>query len=216
VPAPSKDELLVRVDVLIAKFTSLRVVERSRVPDRFDAAPFAEWRTQSLAFLKGLLAPGHAYVEAFEREVKPPGYPTESAAGLGILRAVREDIESGYLSDLRQLVSAEVFGDFLDIADHLNAEGYYHAAASLAGAVLEDSLRRALRARGQLANGNLQSFSQVGFDAGMWSPIVHKQLKFWIDVRDKADHAEWDQVDPASVTSMIRDLPGFLSTALGL
>jgi hypothetical protein len=35
-----------------------------------------------------------------------------------------------------------VFSDFLDMAGHLLEGGYYHAAASLIGAVVEDGLRR--------------------------------------------------------------------------
>jgi hypothetical protein len=48
------------------------------------------------------------------------------------------------------LVSAEVFNDFLDMSAHLLDNGYYQAAGSLVGAVLEDSLRRVAVARSML------------------------------------------------------------------
>lgn len=40
------------------------------------------------------------------------------------------------------LIEAEVFSDFLEMAQHLLDSGYKDPAASLAGAVLEDGLRR--------------------------------------------------------------------------
>ena len=61
---------------------------------------------------------------------------------LGVLQAAQKDYEGGYLFDLRTLVAAELLGDFIDQADVLVAEGYQVPAASLAGAVLEDTLRK--------------------------------------------------------------------------
>ena len=40
-------------------------------------------------------------------------------AGIGILKALKEDLELGFLTRIKDLVLAEVFTDFLDIASHL-------------------------------------------------------------------------------------------------
>jgi hypothetical protein len=57
---------------------------------------FTGWRTQALACLTSILGPGHVYVEDFkDRIVK--GYSGAASAGIGILKAAREDIASGYL-----------------------------------------------------------------------------------------------------------------------
>ena len=52
------------------------------------------------------------------------------------------------LVNFRSLVQAEVFADFLDMAEHLLGETYKDAAAVLLGAVLEDSLRKIAGAKG--------------------------------------------------------------------
>jgi len=63
--------------------------------------------------------------------------------GLGILRSIREDAANGQLlTNIAGLISAEVFNDFLEMAEHLLDAGYVPPAASLIGAVLEDGLRR--------------------------------------------------------------------------
>lgn len=59
-----------------------------------------------------------------------------------VLQAASKDYESGLLFDVRSLVAAELFVDFLDQAKHLLENGFHVPAASLAGAVLEDGLRR--------------------------------------------------------------------------
>jgi hypothetical protein len=49
----------------------------------------------------------------------------------GLLKAVKSDLESGMLANFKSLAQAEVFADFLDMAEHLLGEGYKDAAAVL-------------------------------------------------------------------------------------
>jgi hypothetical protein len=188
--------------------------------DRQQPGPFTEWRTQALAFLASALPAGHVYIEQFAQVTTPSGpndpLQAELHAGVGVLRAVQEDIAQGYLAHVRQVVSGEIFTDFLDMAEHLSHQGYHHAAASIAGAVLEDALRRTLQSRGGKATGNLESMNQLAMDGGLYAPLVFKQVKVWIDLRNSADHGKWDEVEAERVASMIRDLPAFLSRDLGL
>ena len=102
----------------------------------------ANWRSQSFAFLTDLLGAEHVYTNSFETTTEKSGYTGSTRAGIGILQAVLEDIEQGFLDTIRQLITAEVFTDLLDQAAHLLESGYKAPAAALAGAVLEDGLRR--------------------------------------------------------------------------
>ena len=58
------------------------------------------------------------------------------------VQAARRDYDDGMLFDLRAMVAAEVLGGFIEQAQALLVQGYYAPAASLAGAVLEDTLRK--------------------------------------------------------------------------
>lgn len=60
---------------------------------------------------------------------------------LGVLKAAKEDLVHGHLFNVRRLVAAEVFDEFLAQAEYLSQAGYYAPAAVIAGAVLEDGLR---------------------------------------------------------------------------
>lgn len=61
---------------------------------------------------------------------------------IGVFWAARKDFEHGLLTDLKALVEAEVLDDFMEQAERLASAGYYAAAASLGGAILEDTLRK--------------------------------------------------------------------------
>lgn len=184
-------------------------------PRRFEPQRFAEWRSQALNLLRSALPEGHTYVLEFEeRVVKTEEEHVKS--GVGILTALREDLDRGYLAGLRQLIASEVFTDFLEIADHLLEAGYFHAAASVCGAVLEDALRRELVSRGFKPGRNLESLNQTCLDNSLYSPLAFKQVKVWIDVRNAADHGEFEKVDRHLVESMLRDLPAFFRRDLGL
>jgi hypothetical protein len=60
----------------------------------------------------------------------------------GILKALRADYAAGYLQRVEQLVQADLFADFLEMAEHLLDQGYKDPSAVLAGGVLEEQLRK--------------------------------------------------------------------------
>jgi hypothetical protein len=191
--------------------------------ERLEPRQFAEWRSQTIAFARSLLGDGHSYLIQFESATEPvvtneqsDPHVDQREAGVGVLRAIREDVANGCLTGLRRLVAAEVFTDFLEMAEHLLEHGYHHPAASLGGAVLEDGLRRELAARGVRATGNLESMNQIALDQQVYGPLVFKQVKVWIDIRNDADHGKWDRIEAERVASMLRDLPSFLARDLGM
>jgi hypothetical protein len=128
----------------------------------------------------------------------------------GAPAAVQEDLAGGYLAQVRPLVAAEVFDSFLEMAEHLAKEGFVVPAASLAGAVLEDALRRAAQARRLKATGSLESLNNVLADADAYTRTTQRQVKHWVGVRNDADHGALDHVDEDVVRGILRDLPGVL------
>ena len=85
-----------RVEQLIAKGKAVLRTHTPNPPNvigfpTLDNGPFTEWRTQTLAFLTDQLGSGHTYVANFKQEVKEP-YRSSAEAGIGILRAVCEDM----------------------------------------------------------------------------------------------------------------------------
>src|SRR3954471_17296758 len=60
----------------------------------------------------------------------------------GILSALRADYDAGRLQSFEELIHADLFSDFLEMAEYFLDEGYKDPAAVIAGSVLEEHLRK--------------------------------------------------------------------------
>ena len=182
---------------------------------------FAEWRSQSIAFLVGLLGESHPYPKRFEAEFQRTVVNDAACdGGLGVLRAVQQDIEAGMLVPIRELLHAEVFDDYLAMADHLiNDGGYKDAAAVIAGSTLEGHLRLLCDKNGipttvQKSNKTEPKSASAMNDElkqqGVISQIDWRSIQGWLDIRNNAAHGHYDKVLATKVELMIAGIRDFL------
>jgi len=128
---------------------------------------------------------------------------------VGILKGVRHDIKSGMLLSFRRLLQAEIFADFLEMAEHLLNEGYKDAAAVLLGAVIEDSLRKLADGRGvptTTPNGKSLTIDPLNVALakdGAYGPLVQKQVTTWANLRNDAAHGHFAKYDADQVKQML-------------
>ena len=137
-------------------------------------------------------------------------------AGIGILQAVLEDIDQGYIETIRQLITAEVFSDFFEQAEHLLQNGYKAPAASLAGALLENGFR-AIAVRREVpvrSRDDLASLTQKLADNGVFDRLTQKKVSVWTDVRNAADHGQFDELNENDVDDLIKGALALLSDLL--
>ena len=179
---------------------------------------YANWQAQSLAFLNDLLGPENTYTRKFEESTSKSGfgYSGSASRGIGILQAVKEDIEQGFISTVRQLLTAEVFSNFFEQAEHLLKADYKEAAASLAAAVLENGLRsiaidNAIQIK---TTDNLSSLNQKLADKAVYNRLMQKKVSVWISVRNSADHGEFDSFDKNDVSDLIEGAQSLLASLM--
>lgn len=202
---PWKDETLKRLSALIAE-----------ADEQFGSgaegyAKFLGWQTQVLAALESIIDRTHPYYEAFVERCD-----SGIIFGKEILSRLHSDIEHGHLRKTADMISAEVFAEFLEMAQHLLEQGYKDPAASLAGAVLEDGLRRIARNHEITVKGddNLNSLRDKCAQRKVFNDLVRKQITAWTALRDSADHGHFDQYTTQQVGSLISDVRGFLAQYL--
>ena len=215
------DKILERLDSLIK--TGEKVLATRHPPpagviahDSVDDSLFQQWRTSSLAFMGSVLGSGSIHYREFEERCKYPSRYYEAESGLAILRAAKEDIEGGYLQKVEALVSASVFSDFLEMAEHLLDNGYKDPASSLIGAVLEDGLRRicASNTLTVKSDDNISSLNRKLADKEVYNRLQQRQIEVWNKLRDYADHGYFDQYKPDDVQDMLKGIRSFLSEYL--
>jgi hypothetical protein len=176
-------------------------------------AHFFGWRAQAISALEGIIGEKHIYATEFKTRVN---YQNGPAQGIEILRRLRSDIENGYLRKIANIISAEVFGDFLEMAEHFLAEGYKDPAVSLTGAVLEDGLRRIARNNDITVTDrdDLSSLRDKCVGRRVFTNLIRQQITVWTTLRNSADHGKFDEYSAGQVNSMISDVRSFLSTYL--
>ena len=177
---------------------------------------YANWRSQSLVFLTDLLGPDHVYTNDFREKTMDSAYTTSAEAGRGILQAVLEDIDQGFIETVRQLIAAELFYDFFEQAEHLLESGYKAPAASLAGAVLENGLRSIAHRNGIQVREkeDLSTLNKKLADKEVYNRLVQRKAQVWTDVRNLADHGKFDEFSEKDVRNLIEGAQSFLADHL--
>jgi len=215
-----KDKLIERIKQLEEKAQRVKATHKPNPPNviglpTLDDDIFNEWKANAENLILKVSGSDSPYYKNFIKEVKD-GYRSNVDCGIGILRGLKEDIELGFLSDLKELVIAELFTDFLDMADHLLEAEYKDPAASLVGAVLEDGLRKICEKHGVQVKGSddIGALNTKLADKEVYNRLVQKQIQAWKAIRDSADHGKFGEYKKEDVEAMLQGVQRFLTENL--
>jgi hypothetical protein len=215
-------ELLSRIDYLLDQGASGRETkfedDRKRTWVKHDM--YMGFRLACLSFIHNLVGQQHPYYTQFNNAERAPsrfGHLTEAIA---ILKAIRNEIEQGWLTKLTQLVSADIFSNFMEMAEHLFENNYKDAAAVIIGSTLEEHLRL-------LCNNNgVETTTQKGEDsvpkkaetlnvdlkaAAVYTGIEQKQVTAWLGIRNSAAHGKYGDYTKEQVALMYQGVLNFIS-----
>ncbi len=188
-----------------------------RHPNRDD---YMRIRTRSLNLVKRACGEGSVHFGSLTRVAEEP-FSDERSYNLprcaGILKAARDDFDRGLLTDLKTLVEAEVLGDVLEQAESLLDRKYHIPAASLAGAVLEDALRKLCDAHGILypPKTNIDGLNSALAKAGAYEKLILKRITGIADIRNNADHGQFDKFTREDVEDMLKWTRRFIADRIG-
>lgn len=213
--AKRADEIVAIADKVIPTF---RV---SAYGTEYDYEAYHTFRSAGLSFLANTFGEGHAYYTEFDRETKEP-YSTTAKAGRGILLAARDEVVGGWAVTARGLVSAEIFGDFMEMARYLLSEHYKDAAAVVAGSALEEHLRQLARKhnvdlhymdpKGKAVPKKAEVLNADLVKAGVYTILQQKSVTAWLDLRNKAAHGQYSEYKAENVDLMVQGILQFMTT----
>jgi hypothetical protein len=152
-------------------------------------------------------SPVNAYREAAERIVKRDfGFALNQGVGhlTSLLKQLLVDIEYGLLSSVANQVRAETFDDLLDEAAEYHKRKHLQGSGVLATAVFEDTLRRICRSNG-IADKDVKTDPLITAldQGGFITSVVSKRCRAAAGVRNKALHAQWDEITLQDVETVI-------------
>jgi hypothetical protein len=176
------------------------------------------FRTASLSFINDLYGQNHPYYLNFDKEVKRDTY-YDTENGINILASIKNEIENDWLISLKQLVSAEIFSDFLDMSKYLLDNKYKDASAVMIGSVLEEHLRflcnnnsvdlivtkgaDIIHKKADTLNANLVK-------AGVYGVLEQKNVTSWLDLRNRAAHGKYSEYSQEQVELMYQGVLNFI------
>jgi len=218
-----QEKLLERINQLLEKAEKVKATDKHPTlqeqgyvsVDTLDNVMFLEWKSNVENLIILIAGEDSVYYHNFINMVKWECVHHVNY-GIGILRALKEDIEQGYLTNIKNLVVAEVFSDFLNMAEHLLENGYKDPAASLIGAVLEDGLRK-IAEKNNISvkhDDNISSLNQKLADKGVYNRLVQRQIQVWEAIRNSADHGKFNDYKLDDVKSMLEGVKKFLTEHL--
>lgn len=181
-----------------------------------DAQEARRLHTRLRAAIERVAPPGSVYAREAETI---DGHPSYTAVELtSIVQALQEDFESGAMQSVVELVHAAVFEDFLGLASELADKGYHAPAAVVAGAVLEEHIRKLAEKhaieetddRGRPKSVDALSVALVK-KAAISEPR-RKIIAGWYGQRTEAAHGHFENVIDAEVGRMIEGVRDFVDT----
>lgn len=215
---PNTEVVLKQIDAVLQAYLQYR--NRSQYNDLSDLPEgvVSEVIARLSSTIERLAPDGSPYVRNAQAALKQFGVSNayNVMTLLGILKALRADYAAGFLQRVQEFVHADMFADFLDMAEYLLSEGYKDAAAVLAGGVIEEHLRKlCLKFNIPIeTNGRPKKADAMNSElaaANIYSKLDQKSVTTWLDLRNKAAHGKYAEYTPEQVGLMIASHREFIS-----
>lgn len=190
--------------------------------DVFQAEPSLSYsfETSALSFILDLYDKEHPYYKSLE-EVMKYRYEHSLKSGIGIIKNIKKEIESGWISSIKSIVSAEIFSDFLENAQYLIDMDYKDPAAVMIGGVLEQHLHYLSIDNDIKITRKNKEGKEIPLKADhlnnelakkqIYNKLVQKNVTAQLDLRNKSAHANYSEYDTEQVKMMYNFVLDFIS-----
>lgn len=178
-------------------------------------------RTQGLSLINDLNGTSHPNYSEFELRSRQidSGSTRRSKS---ILEGIKNEIENDYyLSTIRSLVSADIFADFLEMAQHLLDERYKDPAAVLIGSTLEEHLRQLcinhviditlVNGKGDTVPKKADVMNADLVKARVYNALQGKAVTAWLGLRNSAAHGKYSDYTEPQVRELYQGVLTFMA-----
>jgi len=176
-----------------------------------------QMKTRALAAIERATGRGSVYFEQAQVALGEKRHDWNHLAALiGIVESAKIDIQSGYLSCLEELIHADIFSDFLEMADYLLSSGYKDASAVIAGSTLEVHIKQLCAKFGvnTLSSGKPKKADMLNAElvkSSAYSKLDQKNITAWLGLRNDAAHGDYNEYDKQQVSLLINSIRDFVT-----
>lgn len=181
---------------------------------KYNPELYAELKTSSKSLILKLYGSDHPYYLDLTASLK-----NFSGANItkGILNAVKREIEDGFIISIHDLVSSEIFTDFIEMAEYLIKENYKDPAAVIIGSVLENRLRSLASSNDLEINNDNGAHKKANllnnelYKSDVYGKLDQKSIVAWLDLRNQAAHGHYDEYNKNQVELMLNYVRDFIN-----
>jgi len=128
-------------------------------------------------------------------------------------------IEDDWVITIRELISAEIFTDFLEMAEYLLENKYKEPATVIIGSVLEEHLRHlcnkngidpTYEKEGKLLNKKADKLNTELASSEIYNKLDQKSVTAWVDLRNKTAHGQYTEYEINQVKLMYTGVSDFI------
>jgi len=172
--------------------------------------------TRSLAAINRIAGPNSIYSHEVGRILESnPRLHSHTHYILGIVAALRDDLRDGYVNTLVELVHADIFADFLDMAYHLQEAGFKDAAAVITGSTLESHIKKICSKYSIDVENDGKPIKTEKLNADLvkseaYGKLDQKNITAWLDLRNKAAHGKYSEYTSDQVELLISGVRDFI------
>lgn len=187
--------------------------------DHVDSGALSGLRASVLSFVAMVYGKEHSHYSEFDNATDN-SYESNAKKGHAILLSIQNELEGGWVFSVKQLISAEIFSDLLEMAEHLLSQGYKDPAAVMIGSVLEENLRQlcsnneidiGLEKEGSFIAKKADRLNSDLVKAEIYTKLDQKAVTMWLDLRNKAAHGKYDEYTKDQVKLMSQGVTEFLA-----
>ena len=206
-----------QLDVLIKAFDVMAKQSKFNDLSDFPKPERQSLITRAVAAVSRISGQNSIYSNEIERTIKQdPQLAKHTTAIMGIAKALKEDLEAGFIQSLTEIVHADIFSDFLEMSRHLSDSGYKDPAAVLAGSTLESHLKKLADKNKIPTNilGKTVKADKLNADlakANVYNTLDQKNVTAWLDLRNKAAHGNYTEYNNDQVKLLISSIQDFIT-----
>jgi hypothetical protein len=207
-----------RCDEIIALGRKSALANDKQLPDSNANELFYSFKSSLESFVVLLYGKDHPHYEIISKVHGSRWFITQSY--FGVLDAIKSELEGGWLSSIKAIVSAEIFSDFLEMAEHLLREHYKDSAAVMIGSVLEEHIRQLcvknsipieIQKDGKLFSKKIDLLNSELSNANIYNKLDQKNVTAWLDLRNKAAHGKYNEYNQQQVELMHQAVLEFMT-----
>jgi hypothetical protein len=202
----NKQKFLDKIDDLIQLAEScVGKYYGDKLPYNINPSAATEFNASASVFIVSIYGPDSPFYRQFQVEMEHSTQISYKAA-IGILNGIRKHIEQDWLESTRNKLSAEIFGDYLEMATHLNEQNFYIAAAVIAGTTLEERVRQLcikfnLPTESLKSSGKTEALSVETMSGSLKTHYADgigdvKLVTQYYGMRNAAAHGKWNNDTP--------------------